>query len=240
MFATSSSIRFHPTFVDRIEVNNTLFPNQDGDAIGGSVNLVTKTPTTKPTYDFGTQGGYTSIQGGRSLYGLNGTIGFRHDKALGILVGGTYDHNNRGVDDMEPTQAIGNFNGRNFAYIMNQDLRTYQYYRSRYGFDVDADYNIKPGWTAYVRGLLAEFHDDGNVFVYTPNAGGIVPNSGSQTLFDDTGNMQYREYVRRPDQGVFSVATGSDTRHFLHCDQLPVCGLPGPQLWRSGFRNNLL
>src|ERR1700676_2409287 len=61
--------------VERIEVNKTLSPNQDGDAIGGSVNLVTKTPTEKATYSFGAQGGYTPIQGGRSLDALSGTVG---------------------------------------------------------------------------------------------------------------------------------------------------------------------
>lgn len=197
--------------VDRIEVNKTLLPNQDGDAIGGSVNLVTKMPTNKPTYDFGTQGGYTPIQGGRSLYGLNGTVGqrFGANKALGILVGGTWDHNNRGIDDLEPSQAIGTINGRNFAYINGEDLRTYQYDRGRYGLDLDVDYNIKPGWTAYVRGLYADFHDYGSTYVYTPNAGAIVSNSGPQTIFDNTGNMVYREYIRRPDQGVFSVSAGA-------------------------------
>src|SRR6202165_2979769 len=105
--------------VERIEVNKTLSPNQDGDAIGGSVNLVTKTPGEKPTYSFATQGGYTPIQGGRSLYGVSGTVGqrFGEGKKLGVLLGGTYDHNNRGIDDLEPTQAIGKLNGGNFAYI---------------------------------------------------------------------------------------------------------------------------
>src|SRR5713101_7206593 len=38
------------SLVDRIEVNKTLAPNQDADAIGGSVNLVTRTPGERPTY----------------------------------------------------------------------------------------------------------------------------------------------------------------------------------------------
>jgi TonB-dependent receptor len=105
--------------VDRIEVNKTLSPNQDGDAIGGSVNLVTKTPLEKPTYTFSAQGGYTPIQEGRWLNAYTGTIGerFGRDKRLGLLLGGTYDHNDRGIDDLEPGQAIGNINGRNFALI---------------------------------------------------------------------------------------------------------------------------
>jgi hypothetical protein len=47
------------------------------------------------------------------------------------------------------------------------------------------------------------------VWVYTPNAGAIVSHSGAQTTFDNTGNMQSRQYVRRPDQGVFSYMTGA-------------------------------
>jgi TonB-dependent receptor len=75
--------------VDRIEVNKTLLPNQDGDAIGGAVNLVTKEPHDQPTYDFAVQGGYTPIQDGRTLHGLNGTLGqrFGANKNLGFLIG---------------------------------------------------------------------------------------------------------------------------------------------------------
>jgi TonB-dependent receptor len=198
--------------VDRIEVNKTLSANQDGDAIGGSVNLVTKSALERPTYDFATQGGYTPIQGGRTLDGFSGTIGQRllADKKLGLLFGGSFDLNNRGIDDLEPSQAIGNFNGANFAYINGEDFRTYQYYRTRLGFDGEADYTIKPGAHVYLRGFYSDFHDDGDVWVYTPNAGAIVSHSGSQTTFDNTSNMVYRHYVRRPDQGVFSYVTGAN------------------------------
>src|ERR1700681_591641 len=196
--------------VDRIEVFKTLLPNQEGDAIGGSVNLVTKIPGERPTFDFATQGGYTPIQGGRSLSGVSGTVGqrFGKNKNLGVLIGGTYDHNDRGIDDLEPSQAIGNLNGRNFAYISGEDFRTYQYNRSRYAFDADVDYSFKPGSVIYLKGLYSDFHDYGSTYVYTPNAGNIVSNVGAITAFDNTGNMAYREYIRRPDQGVYSFLVG--------------------------------
>ena len=196
--------------VERLEVSKTLLPNQEGDAIGGSVNLVTKTPGERPTFDFASQGGYTPIQGGRSLSGFSGTVGQRFGKSknLGVLFGGTWDHNDRGIDDLEPTQAIGNFNGRNFGYINAEDFRTYQYDRSRYGFNLDVDYSLRPGSVIYIKGLYADFHDYGSTFVYTPNTGNIVSNAGPTTTFDNTGFMQYREYIRRPDQGVYSIAAG--------------------------------
>jgi TonB-dependent receptor len=198
--------------VDRIEINKTLSANQDADAIGGSVNLVTKTPGSKPQYSFFGRDGYTAIQNGRSLGGVDLTAGrrFGSQGQFGLLVGGTYDHNNRGIDDLEPSQAIGNISGRPFALISSEDFRTYQYDRTRYGFDGDLDYT-RPGWSAYVRGLYADFHDFGSTFVYTPITGAIVSNSGAHTVFDNTGSMAYREYIRRPDQGVFSISTGGNS-----------------------------
>src|SRR6202011_5189338 len=38
--------------VDSIEINKTLSPSQEGDAIGGSVNLVTKSPADQPYITF--------------------------------------------------------------------------------------------------------------------------------------------------------------------------------------------
>jgi outer membrane receptor for ferrienterochelin and colicin len=42
--------------VDRIELSKTLSANQDADAIGGTVNLVTKTAGEKATYTLDGQG----------------------------------------------------------------------------------------------------------------------------------------------------------------------------------------
>jgi outer membrane receptor protein involved in Fe transport len=50
--------------VDSIEVNKTLSANQEGDAIGGSVNLVTKKATDQPYVTVLAMGGHTPIEGG--------------------------------------------------------------------------------------------------------------------------------------------------------------------------------
>ena len=114
------------SLVDRLEVNKTLSANQDADAIGGSVNLATKTPGERPTLNFSGQGGYTPIQNARWLNAFTGTLGqrFGPSKKFGALLGGTYDYNGRGIDDLEPGQAIGNLNGQNIAIINTEDLRT--------------------------------------------------------------------------------------------------------------------
>ena len=228
--------------VERIEVFKTLSANQDADGIGGTVNLVTKTAGERATYNIGGQGGYTPIQGGRTLGGVDGTLGkrFGTSKKLGFLLGGTFDRNNRGIDDLEPTQAATTFNGANVAYVSSEDLRSYSYYRTRYGFAGGVDYNVKPGTNIYLKGLYSDFHDYGDTWVYTPNAGNTITSvNGSQLTFADAlqcqainqaaddptqggtlnsnpcspGSLQYRHYIRRPDQQVFSILTGA--RHDL-------------------------
>jgi len=229
--------------VERIEVYKTLSANQDADGIGGTVNLVTRTAGEKATYNFGGEGGYTPIQGGRTLGGFDGTVGkrFGSEKKFGLLLGGTFDRNNRGIDDLEPTEAATTLSsGQNIAYVPTEDLRSYSYYRTRYGFAEGIDYNLKPGTNIYVKGLYSDFHDYGDTWVYTPNAGNMIKSvNGSQITFDNAqdcvavnqaaddpnqggtlganpcspGSYQYRHYIRRPDQQVFSILTGA--RHDL-------------------------
>jgi len=201
--------------VERIEVFKTLSADQDADAIGGTVNLVTRTAQEKPTYDMSGSAGYNPLQNGYWRGGFDGTFGqrFGAQKQFGFLLGGAWDRTNRGIDDLEPSQTFGTLNGRNVAYVSSEDMRSYEYYRTRYGFDIGVDYKITPTATAFVKGLYSDFHDYGEAGVYTPNAGSLVGVNGNQVIFDNTGNWQYRHYIRRPDQQVFSYLAG--VRHDL-------------------------
>jgi TonB-dependent receptor len=220
--------------VDRIEVFKTLSANQDADGIGGTVNLVTKIATDTPTITLAGSGGYTPIQGGRTLGEFDATAGHRFGEGhkFGVILGGTWDRNNRGINDLEPAPAIGTDpSGNNVAFASTEDERSYSYYRTRYGFDTGIDYNVTPATNVYLKGFYSDFHDYGDVWVYTPNAGNTIKAvNGSQITFDNAqdcvavnqaadltnpgsnpcspGSYQYRHYVRRPDQQVFSVLTG--------------------------------
>ena len=214
--------------VERIEVFKTLAANQDADGIGGTVNLVTRTAGERPTITLAGQGGYNLIQNGYGRGGIDGTIGrrFGSSKKLGALLSGTFDQTNRGIDDLEPSQTImQDPQGNNVAVSNSADLRSYNYYRTRYGFAEGIDYNIKPGTNVYIKGLYSDFHDYGETWVYTPNSGNSIKSvNGSQiTFFNCTeanapagcspGSYQYRHYVRRPDQQIYSFLTGA--RHDL-------------------------
>ena len=198
--------------VERIEVYKTLSADQDSDGIGGSVNLVTKSALDRPTYTASGTSGYNPIQNGYWRGGFDGTFGQRFgvNKQFGFLLGGTWDRTNRGIDDLEPSQAIATdpATGNPLAYTPTADLRSYNYYRTRYGFNGGIDYRFNEATTAYIKGLYADFHDYGDTIVYTPTVGALVSGSGNALTFDNTGNYTYRHYIRRPDQQVFSVVTG--------------------------------
>jgi TonB-dependent receptor len=162
--------------VDSVEISKTLSANQDGDAIGGSVNLVTKTAGERPTIYLNGIGGYTPIVGGRTLSEFDGAVGqrFGASKKLGILFGGSYDWNGRGIDDIEPSLDVFN----NSPVVTSVDLREYRYYRTRYGFTGTVDYKLGDVSSIYVRGLYSHFDNFGDRWVYIPETDFVTPTQG--------------------------------------------------------------
>jgi TonB-dependent receptor len=208
--------------IERIEVYKTLSADMDADGVGGTVNLVTPTAVDKPIYSLNGTAGYNPLQNGFWRGGFDGTFGHRWgtDKKYGFLLGGTWDRTNRGINDLEPsvTTGVDPVSSKNIAYFNGEDFRSYNYYRTRYGFNTGIDVKVSPKMSAYVKGLYADFHDFGDTYVYTPNTGSIVSVNGGQIAFDNTGFWQYRQYIRRPDQQVLSFLSGA--RHDLSKDVL--------------------
>src|SRR6202521_917464 len=133
--------------VESIEVNKTLSANQDGDAIGGSVNLVTKTVGDEPYVSASAMGGYTNIVGGRGLDQFTTTVGsrFGENKRFGVLIGGSYDWNGRGINDVEPSQGTNDFGNGPVHVVPTADIREYLYRRARYGSAGGLDYRFGTG-----------------------------------------------------------------------------------------------
>ncbi len=207
--------------VESVEINKTLSANQDGDAIGGSVNLVTKTAEEKPTLYLNGIGGYTPIVGGRSLYEMDGTIGkrFGANKKLGVLFGGSYDWNGRGIDDVEPVPVASQCDANGcdgpaqqaanapfYPTYNTGDLREYRYYRTRYGFAGSVDYKLGDISGLYIRGLYSHFDNFGDRWLYTPSIGTF---SGSPAnLGNPDGNMSFGAQIRRPVEVIGSLEAG--------------------------------
>src|SRR5713101_4312499 len=198
--------------VDSVEINKTLSPSQEGDAIGGSVNLVTKRPGERPFMSLQTMGGYTPVGLGGRLNEVDGTVGrrFGHEKRLGLLFGGSYDYNQRGTDDIEPapgTNDFGTTGNPNIQPVFSgMDVREYTFYRQRYGFVGSADYKIGQGSLAYLRGLFSNFLDYGDDWIYTPSVNSFI----SPTLTGTDSQVDYSHVVRRPQQRILNVIAGAN------------------------------
>jgi TonB-dependent receptor len=205
--------------VESVELSKTLQANQEGDAIGGSVNLVTKSATDKPYISALGMGGFTPIAGGRSLEQADLTLGkrFFSDHRLGIMVGGGWDWNGRGIDDVEPSPGVNGLfpNGPNnpqvgsFSGPNTYDQREYWYDRTRYGFGGTLDYRFSQSSSAYLRGLFSQFKDDGQDWIYSPTVGTFQ----TPTLTNADGSSSFTEVTRKPSQRLFSAIAGA--RHEL-------------------------
>jgi TonB-dependent receptor len=199
--------------IGQIELHKTISPDQEGDAIGGSVNLVTKIAGDQPTFTIGTQGGYVFLQGGRETYVFDATYTnrFGPDKNLGLVIGGTYDWNGRPINDMEPAPGVGQLpDGTSFTnFIGGVDFRDYRYHRSRGGVAGGLDYRLSSNSSLYLRGLYSLFHNYGERWVTTVNPGNFI----TPTLTDATGSFSGNTQTRTPDEETYSVSAGG--KHVL-------------------------
>jgi TonB-dependent receptor len=178
--------------VESVEINKTLSANQDGDAIGGSVNLVTKSAGDRPTITAFGNSGYTPIFDGRhaSQYGI--TAGKRYfNKKLGILGNFTYDYNGRGIDDIEPSLDTGTL----VPSYDSIDLREYRYDRTRWGAAASFDYKLSDNSLLFAKVFYSDFKDYGDKWVYTLNNGSAPKYSTSR---------------RAPDYGLGMLAVGGN------------------------------
>jgi len=192
--------------IESVQINKTLQANMNGDAIGGSVNLVTKKAGERPTLSLYGLGGFTPIANTRSVYEFGGTAGdrFGAQKRFGVMVSGSYDYNGRGIDDIEPVPIEVQLqpNGPFTPDISSAAIREYLYDRKRYGFGGSVDYRLSENSNLYVHTLYSDFKDYGRRYEYvlgTNDAGIPGPNVPSFTT-----------EARDPDFQVASLSVGGN------------------------------
>lgn len=192
--------------VDSVQISKTLQANMEGDGIGGSVNLVTKTATDTPTFEVSGLGGYTPIQGGRGNTTETATFGQRFgvNKKFGFIAGGSFDWEGRGIDDIEPVPDENN--GSNWFDGMS--LREYQYFRTRYGFAGSTDYRIRDGSNVYARFLYSDFKNYGDRWAYQ-----LQDNTPAVSLLNPKnqgGVPSYDGELRNPDIQLGNLIVGGN------------------------------
>lgn len=201
-----------------IEVSKTLTADMDADAIGGSVNLVTKTPEGEPKgYVAGQYGAITLLNKNQYQGGFAYGGRFGADRRLGFLIGGSADRNNRVINDLEPAWGVDS-SGRSFPNDWSQ--RDYIYARNRYGLGGDVDYRFADGSALYLKGLYSQFENFGTTYVndvatgVTGSSFGVTGDSlgVGRTGYGTGAEVTRMVYNRTPRERMYALTGGGKTR----------------------------
>jgi len=243
--------------VGAIDINKTLSANQDGDAIGGSVNLHMRQATSsRPTLNFESLGGWNPIDTGQPWFRDDATFGKRfgsHQK-FGAIFSYSYDLNDIGTDDVEPLPDV-NPDGSNTPYFDTIALNEYFYNHTRYGFGGSMDYKVSDNSDLFIHGLFTNFKDYGQKFEYDIGGGGVSfhnslrrPNYQISDLFLGGNHVFTHSYIHyvaaisHSREGGAAGNPGADYTPLNTSPNLPSGGLgstcnyvPGPSIYRPQF-----
>jgi TonB-dependent receptor len=186
--------------VGEVEINKTLSANQNGDAIGGSVDMKVKQATgDRPTLSVQSTGGYTPIDTGQPEFLDTATVGtrFGRGKRWGAMLSYSYDLNDLGTDDVEPSPDLDGNGNPTFDDI---NVQEYFYNQTRWGFAGSLDYKLNDNSDLFLHGLISNYKDYGQKYTYDVGKGG----SGT-----------YSTSVRRPNYQIALVSMGG-THVFNH------------------------
>lgn len=121
-----------------IEVNKTLTPDMDADAIGGSVNLITRAVPNRRRISATLSGGYAPIRE-KGLYNGAFVYGDRYaNNKVGLVLSATMQTQNFGSDNIE---AVWEQEGSR-TFLDQMDVRKYDVQRIRRSFSLASDYEI--------------------------------------------------------------------------------------------------
>jgi TonB-dependent receptor len=188
--------------VQTIEVNKTLTPDMDADAIGGSVNLVTRAAPNGPRVSATLSGGLNPIRN-KPLYTDGLVLANRFfDSKLGAVLSASYNNNDYGSDDVEATWAKDDFGN---IYTEETEVRKYDVQRVRRSLSAALDYKINAKNTLYANAMYNWRDDRENR--YRLRTTDIEPE------YDDNDNIiGYLGSVRRETKGGINNSRNKNRR----------------------------
>lgn len=184
--------------VQLVEVNKTLTPDMEADAIGGSVNLITRTAPDKFRFSGTTSLGYNPIRDG-ALANVSLIGGGRvFNKKLGVILSMNVNDNVYGSDNVE---AVWSRAANGAVFISQHDIRKYDVRRVRRSYNLTTDYRINKKNTITLSAMYNWRDDWENRFRartrnITPlDAAGVPVTTAGQTI------ANYRGEIRRETKG---------------------------------------
>ncbi|MCU0446306.1 MAG: TonB-dependent receptor [Microscillaceae bacterium] len=142
--------------IQTIEVNKAILPDMDADAIGGSVNLVTRAAPNGFRASATLAGGYNALRS-EPIYNGSLILGGRVlNNKLGIIFSGSYQNRRFGSDNAE---GVWDRTDDGRVYVAEWDIRRYDLQRVRRSTSLSLDYKINSVNTITFRGIY-NWRDD--------------------------------------------------------------------------------
>ncbi|WP_420387087.1 TonB-dependent receptor [Roseivirga sp.] len=142
--------------IQTIQVNKAVLPDMDADAIGGSVNLVTRSAPAGRRVSGTLASGFNFLSEKPIWTGsVIASDRFANGK-LGAVFSASYNNHDFGSDNVEAVWFEGD-DGE--AFIEEFDIREYQVQRVRRSFNLALDYEINPNHKLYLSGVY-NWRDD--------------------------------------------------------------------------------
>ncbi len=142
--------------IQMIEVNKTLLPDQDGDAIGGSINLVTKNSPRRFTLNAVLGSGYNPISRQAQLnFGLTVGNRFFNDR-LGVMAAASYQNAPSGSYN---TEFVWEKRDDGTVYVSDYQIRRYYVTRERQSYSLALDYRFNADNRIWLKGLFNNRND---------------------------------------------------------------------------------
>lgn len=146
--------------IQTIEVNKVLLPDMDADAIGGSVNLITRAPSGGQRISVTASGGYNDLRSrGTSNFAAVFGNRFMQDR-LGLVLSGSYQNKDFGSDNSEGVWVEEDGN----IFPEEWDLRRYDLQRIRKSVALSLDYRLNSNSVIYLRSMYNNRNDFENRF----------------------------------------------------------------------------
>ncbi len=144
--------------VQAVEVNKAVLPSMDADAIGGSVNLVTRKAPDGLRLS-GTVGSGLNLLSEKPIWNGSVILGNRllNDK-LGVILSASYNNHNFGSDNFEGVWV--QTDNKDYPVVLSGfDLRKYDVQRVRRSASLSLDYEIAKGHNIYFNSMY-NWRDD--------------------------------------------------------------------------------
>jgi outer membrane receptor protein involved in Fe transport len=143
------------SLIEYVIVSKTLSADMEGDAIGGSVNFITRSAPTVKTFQANVGSGY-NFKAGKPLYNISLLSGnVSKNKKWGYLIGGSWYQRNWATDNFQVLY------GSNFDQsIYKLELREYHGQRTTTGLNISLEYSPDHKNKFFIKGYSGIMKDD--------------------------------------------------------------------------------